>query len=108
MSGNSTQFFYLTEFRSNHLPRTIRIKNIKPLNTSSKVIVAHTPITPYRFVKIIIGKTRIPHMLNAFRTKGHLLSPAPRKAPYTTILIANNGSEKETILKHSLAPSITS
>ena len=48
-------------------------------------------------MKIIIGKTRIPHMLNAFRTKGHLLSPAPRNAPITTILIANNGSEKETI-----------
>ena len=59
-------------------------------------------------MKMIIGKTRIPHILKAFRTKGRLLSPAPRNAPMTTILIANNGSEKETILKHSLAPSMTS
>jgi len=57
---------------------------------------------------MIIGKTRMPHILKAFKTKGRLLSPAPRNAPMTTILIANNGSEKETILKHSLAPSMTS
>lgn len=77
---------------SSHFPRSSRTRNSTPRTHSSTHMASHTPTSPIRGARRLAAVMRTPHMLTRFRMLGTRVSPAPRRAPATTMEAANSGS----------------